>query len=85
MIGKRHRRGLFLGESRSDHERAGASTEPFALARLRSAAGNIGSTRRGRLRAGPEWRSDVVLPVTVLSASGFSLPRAGMQKRGLKT
>ena len=85
MIGKRRRRGLFLGESRSDHERAEESTEPFAPALLHSAAGNTGSVRRGPFTRGTGVENRRCTALTVFSASGFSLPRAGMQKRGLKT
>ena len=72
--------------NRASRSRTGRrATEPFAPALLRSAARKyrFNSSRSFTRGTGVEKRRCTAL--TVFSASGFSLPRAGMQKRGLKT
>ena len=85
IAGQGRRRGEILGEPVLDRERAGERLhDPVAFgqapAMRRSLFNSSRSATRGTGVANRFWTA-----LTVLSASGFSLPRAGMQNLGSKT
>ena len=84
MLGKPYGGDLFLGEPCADDKRAEErldSSHPLGFAPLAKVHVQL-ITRSFTLGTGVAKRRCTAL--TVLSASGFSLPRAGMQKRGSK-
>ena len=84
MAGQRQRRGQVLGESVLDGERTEAWTGRPGPARPRSACERTCSIHQDFRHEARAWRIGCCTALTVPSASGFSLPRAGMQKSGVE-
>ena len=85
MVGQSQSPQLFLRRNVSRSETGRRAIGRFALVRPGIVAGSMHSVHRGRALRGTGVAKRRCTALTVDSASGFSLPRAGMQKSGLKT